>query len=134
VKRQQDGSILIDDAYNSNPVGFANGLAILDLLRSGEGRRILVTPGMVELGAAHDEEHEKIGTLAGQHVDILLPIVPERIQGLVDRYGAANPAGTVLPCRNFGEASRWMSENLRAGDAVLIENDLPDLYERKLSL
>ncbi|TMJ01610.1 MAG: UDP-N-acetylmuramoyl-tripeptide--D-alanyl-D-alanine ligase [Alphaproteobacteria bacterium] len=134
VKRQQNGSVLIDDAYNSNPVGFANGLAILDLLRSGEGRRILVTPGMVELGAAHDAEHDKIGTLAGRYVDILLPIMPERIQGLVDRYRAANPGGTVFPCRSFADASRWMNDNLRAGDAVLIENDLPDLYERKLSL
>jgi UDP-N-acetylmuramoyl-tripeptide--D-alanyl-D-alanine ligase len=134
VKRQQNGAVLIDDAYNSNPVGFANGLAILDLLRSGEGRRILVTPGMVELGSAHDDEHNKIGTLAGRYVDVLLPIMPERIQGLINRYHAANPSGAVLPCRSFADASRWMNENLRSGDAVLIENDLPDLYERKLSL
>lgn len=49
VKRQQNGQILIDDAYNSNPIGFVNGLDILSLLSGNAGRRILVTPGMVEL-------------------------------------------------------------------------------------
>lgn len=134
VKREPNGSVLIDDAYNSNPVGFASGLAALDVLRTAEGRRILVTPGMVELGAAHDAEHEKIGTLAGSHVDVLLPVLPERIAGMVAAYKAANPAGQVIPCENFASAQAWLSANLRAGDTVLLENDLPDLYEAKLSL
>jgi len=134
VKREPNGSVIIDDAYNSNPVGFASGLAALDHLRSQNGRRILVTPGMVELGAAHDREHEKIGTLAGSHVDVLLPVVPERIAPMVTAYKAANPGGLVIPCENFSGAQAWLSANLRAGDTVLLENDLPDLYEAKLSL
>ncbi len=134
VKREPDGSVIIDDAYNSNPIGFANGLAALDLLRSPNGRRILVTPGMVELGAAHDTEHEKIGTLAGAHVDVLLPVVPERIAPMIAAYRAANPGGEVIPCENFAGAQSWLSANLRAGDTVLLENDLPDLYEAKLAL
>lgn len=133
VKRQGNGSVLIDDAYNSNPVGFANGLAALDLLRGDGGRRILVTPGMVELGAVHDAEHEKVGTLAGQHVDILLAVLPERIASFVGAYTAANPGGRVVPCANFGEASAWMAREVKRGDVVLLENDLPDLYESRLS-
>jgi len=35
---------------------------------------------------------------------------------------------------SFTEAQAWMGENLKPGDVVLIENDLPDLYERKLTL
>src|SRR5258708_4439545 len=68
VKRQGNGAVLIDDAYNSNPVGFASALDLLDVLRRPGGRRILVTPGMVELGAAHDEEHRRIGGVAAAHV------------------------------------------------------------------
>ena len=83
VKREPSGAIIIDDAYNSNPVGFASGLAALDVLRKADGRRILVTPGMVELGAAHEAEHQKIGTLAGSHVDVLLPVLPDRIAGMI---------------------------------------------------
>jgi len=134
VKREPNGSIIIDDAYNSNPVGFASGLAALDLLRTGDGRRILVTPGMVELGAAHDEQHRKIGTVAGARVDVLLAVVPERIDALVSSYKAANPAGSVISCENFAAAQGWLNANLRGGDVVLLENDLPDLYEAKLSL
>jgi UDP-N-acetylmuramoyl-tripeptide--D-alanyl-D-alanine ligase len=51
LKPQPDGSILIDDAYNSNPQGFKSGLDLLKTLKK-DGRAILITPGMVELGAA----------------------------------------------------------------------------------
>jgi UDP-N-acetylmuramoyl-tripeptide--D-alanyl-D-alanine ligase len=134
VKRQPNGSVIIDDAYNSNPVGFASGLNVLDILRKDNGRRILVTPGMVELGTAHEEEHRKIGTVAGSHVDVLLPVVPERIAGMIAAYKVANPTGLVIPCENFARAQAWLSTNLQAGDSVLLENDLPDLYEATLSL
>ena len=134
VKRQGDGTIIVDDAYNSNPAGFASALAILPLLAGKAGRSILVTPGMVELGEAHEREHETIGRLAGDTVDILLAVAPDRIRGLVDAYQAAKPDGTVVECANFGEAQQWMAGNLASGDVVLLENDLPDLYERKLSL
>jgi UDP-N-acetylmuramoyl-tripeptide--D-alanyl-D-alanine ligase len=40
----------------------------------------------------------------------------------------------VIPCQNFAGAQAWLSANLRPGDTVLLENDLPDLYETKLSL
>src|SRR5262249_36135958 len=72
VKREANGAILVDDAYNSNPVGFAAALELLDVLQRAGGRRILVTPGMVELGAAHEAEHDRIGRLAAEHVDVLL--------------------------------------------------------------
>jgi len=134
VKRQADGHVLIDDAYNSNPVGFVNGLQLLDLFCGESGRRILVTPGMVELGTAHDEEHQKVGDCAGRHVDVLLAVVPQRIDSLVRAYRQANPQGTVISCAAFADAQRWLEANVRSEDVVLLENDLPDLYEKKLSL
>lgn len=134
VKRQADGTVIVDDAYNSNPAGFASALEILPLLVSGEGRRILVTPGMVELGAAHAEEHRKIGAKAGDTVDILLAVAPDRIRDLIDAYRAAKPDGQVVECASFAAAQAWMGANLKAGDVVLLENDLPDLYERQLRL
>ncbi len=134
VKSGPSGSCLIDDAYNSNPVGFASGLQLLTDLRRDGGRRILITPGMVELGAAHESEHQKIGELAGQHVDVLLPVLPERIRSLTDSYHRSRPDGLVVPCGSFASANAWMEENVQSGDVVLLENDLPDLYERKLRL
>jgi UDP-N-acetylmuramoyl-tripeptide--D-alanyl-D-alanine ligase len=134
VKRQGDGAIVIDDAYNSNPVGFASALELLDVLKPPGGRRILVTPGMVELGAAHQEEHEKIGRLAAEHVDVLVAVAPQRVEPLANAFKAAAPEREIVPCAGFAEARQWLDKNLAGHDVVLIENDLPDLYERPLRL
>jgi UDP-N-acetylmuramoyl-tripeptide--D-alanyl-D-alanine ligase len=134
VKREGNGAILVDDAYNSNPVGFASALALLDVLHRPGGRRILVTPGMVELGTAHDEEHARIGRLAAAHVDVLLAVAPHRIASLARSFAAAAPEREVVPCPGFAEARRWMEQNLAPGDVVLLENDLPDLLEQQLRL
>lgn len=134
VKHHPSGAVIIDDAYNSNPVGFAGGLLLLDLLRREGGRRILVTPGMVELGEAHEREHAKIGECASRHVDILLAIMPERLSSMIASYEALAPEGVVLPQPDLEAALSWIEQNLRAGDALLLENDLPDLYEAKLSI
>ena len=134
VKPGVNGSILIDDAYNSNPVGFASGLRLLDQLKRLGGRRILVTPGMVELGSAHQNEHMLIGKLAGQMADVLLAVLPGRILALVEGFQTSNPQGTVIPCIDLAAAQSWLSANLSSADVVLMENDLPDLYEKKLKL
>ena len=125
---------MIDDAYNSNPVGFASALGLLDALRRPGGRRILVTPGMAELGSEHEAEHEKIGRLAASHVDVLVAVAPHRVAPLAAAFAAAAPEREVVSCTGFAEAQAWMAQNLAAGDVVLLENDLPDLLERELRL
>jgi UDP-N-acetylmuramoyl-tripeptide--D-alanyl-D-alanine ligase len=134
VKRELNGATLIDDAYNSNPVGFAAALEVLDLLRGQGGRRILVTPGMVELGTAHDDEHRRIGRLAADHVDVLLAVAPHRVAPLADSFKDAAPSAEIVSCAGFAEAQAWMAKNVASGDVVLLENDLPDLLEQKLRL
>jgi UDP-N-acetylmuramoyl-tripeptide--D-alanyl-D-alanine ligase len=134
VKREANGATLIDDAYNSNPIGFAAALEVLDLLRRPGGRRILVTPGMVELGAAHDDEHRRIGRLAAARVDVLLAVAPHRVAPLAASFAEAAPEAEIVSCPGFAEAQAWMARNVAAGDVVLLENDLPDLLEQKLRL
>ena len=131
VKRQGDGAIVIDDAYNSNPVGFASALALLDTLRQPDGRRILVTPGMAELGSEHAAEHARIGRLAAGHVDVLLAVAPHRVAPLTAAFRAAAPEREIIACPTFADARRWLDGNLGRHDIVLIENDLPDILEQK---
>jgi len=133
VKRDR-GALLIDDAYNSNPVGFASALELLDVLRRPGGRRILVTPGMVELGAAHDDEHGRIGRLAAGYVDVLVAVAPHRVAALAAAFAEAAPEARIVSCPGFAEAQSWMARNLGDADVVLLENDLPDLLEQKLRL
>lgn len=134
VKRQTDGATIIDDAYNSNPVGFAAALQLLDTLRRPQGRRILVTPGMVELGSEHEAEHERIGRLAADHADILVAVAPHRVEPLAAAFSQAAPEREIVSCDTFAAASTWLERNLTARDVVLIENDLPDLLEQPLRL
>lgn len=130
VKPYADGGFLIDDAFNSNPKGFAAALALLPVLKPDGGRTILITPGMVELGDAHDAEHRKIGALAAETCDIVLAVASERIPTFVQAYKENAAAGQLLEFASFKEAEAWLNANRKPGDVVLIENDLPDLYER----
>jgi len=121
---------LINDAYNSNPIGFASALECLDTLVELGGRRILLTPGMVELGEKHAEEHERLGMLAAKHCDIVLVVTPERIPTFMAGLEAANSGNvTVMTFDKQENAETWAKRNWVAGDAVLFENNLPDLYE-----
>lgn len=133
VKPQPDGSVLIDDAYNSNPSGFASALDLLDLYRKSGRRGVLVTPGMVELGTLHDSAHADLGARAADCADVLLAVAPARIPTLVDAFrAAAGPDQLVVECPDFASARAWLAANIGPGDAVLLENDLPDLYEKKV--
>ena len=133
IKRPASGVIYLDDAYNSNPAGFANALNLIQILKPEAGRRILVTPGMAELGAKHDEDHLTLGRKAAGDVDIALVVKPERIPTFIDglKSGATDgPPPEVHTFETFAEARAWLNANEKPGDVVLVENDLPDLYER----
>ncbi len=129
-RRDLPGYTLLDDAYNSNPAGFASALHALDALgKQKGGRRILITPGMAELGAQHDEQHARIGAMVAECVDILLPVRPDRIAALVD--AAKEQDCEILPMESFAEARSWIESQAQPNDVILIENDLPDLLESR---
>jgi len=129
VKKQADGSVLIDDAYNSNPIGFQSALGLLATITK-EGRKILITPGMVELGVAHNDAHEKIGQSAGQICDVCLVVQPDRIPTFIKGFKSTGSGKTLKEFESFKEAQAWYVKNKQDNDILLIENDLPDMYER----
>ncbi len=129
VKPQANGTVIIDDAYNSNPTGFRSALELLNTLGQ-EGRKILITPGMVELGSAHTEAHEKIGRFAGQVCDVAVVVKGQRIPSFIDGFKAMGNNKMLHEVESFAEAQSWVSQNRMDGDVILVENDLPDLYER----
>ncbi|MCF8496271.1 MAG: UDP-N-acetylmuramoyl-tripeptide--D-alanyl-D-alanine ligase [Alphaproteobacteria bacterium] len=130
VTRQADGTTIIDDAFNSNPAGFRSALELLSALKEDGGRTILITPGMVELGRAHDQAHAEAGALAALHCDIVLAVNPDRIRSFVTAFKSIGGDKILFEKDSFAQASVWLGRNARAGDVILIENDLPDLYER----
>lgn len=130
VKRQPSGVIYLDDAYNANESGFSNALDLMQVLREGESRRILVTPGVAELGLKHDSAHLELGRKAAETTDIAIVVKPERIPTFIEGLHTSAHPPKILTFEQFADARVWLDENTKAGDVVLVENDLPDLYER----
>lgn len=135
VKEQSDGSYIIDDAFNSNPPGFRAALHVSKVLSEHSGgRAILVTPGIVELGVAHDEVHRTIGQLAAEVCDVVLLIQPKRIPTFVQGFDEKQHDKTLIEFETFTEAQGWLVQNKQKGDVILLENDLPDIYEQVLKI
>jgi UDP-N-acetylmuramoyl-tripeptide--D-alanyl-D-alanine ligase len=135
VKPQPNGSITIDDAFNSNPAGFKGALELMTMLAGGKPRRrVLVTPGLVELGARHDAIHRDLGIAAARHADVALAVRPERIEAFIDGFRSAKTTGVLTPVADLAEAQKWLVANAKPDDILLIENDLPDVFERNLKI
>ena len=136
VKPQSDESIVIDDAFNSNISGFKSAVETLHILATeNKGRAILVTPGMVELGAEHDVQHTEVAKLCAEKCDIVIVVVPERIKSFVDTFNNLKSSKQELILVNtLKEAQNWLSQNVKAKDVVLYENDLPDVFEAKINI
>jgi len=119
----------LNDAFNSNPVGFKSALAVLGELPGK--RKILVTPGMVELGERQVSENEMAGKEAATICDYVVVVGETNktalSKGLADG-GLKDEKIKFEP--NMKEALSYLAAQYCAdGDIVLIENDLPDIYE-----
>jgi UDP-N-acetylmuramoyl-tripeptide--D-alanyl-D-alanine ligase len=127
IINRQAGIVVIDDAYNSNPVGAA---AALEVLASHQAeRRLLVTPGMVELGDREAEENERFGTHAAAVCDLVVLVGEARSRPILAGLSAASyPSSQIHVVANTAEAQELLARTTRRGDVVLFENDLPDLY------
>lgn len=119
------GVVVLDDTFNSNPTGAA--AAVAALMRSGDasGRKVVVTPGMVELGSVQAEENRRLGALVAEAGAELVVVGRVNRKALVAGYDSSGPPVVV---RDRAEAVAWVRAQLGAGDAVLYENDLPDHY------
>jgi UDP-N-acetylmuramoyl-tripeptide--D-alanyl-D-alanine ligase len=125
VRTSERGVKVIDDTFNANPDGARHALALLARLDGG-GRRVVVTPGMVELGAEQAEANEAFARLATATADTLV-VVGHTNRAALER-GARNGTTTVEWVANRDRGTTWVRSTLGSGDAVLYENDLPDHY------
>jgi UDP-N-acetylmuramoyl-tripeptide--D-alanyl-D-alanine ligase len=116
------GVWVIDDTFNSNPSGAR--VALAELSGRAGGRRVVVTPGMVELGRRQFEENQAFAEeIARSATDLV-------IVGYTNRRALRSGSSPLHPIyvRTRDEAVAWVRATLGPGDAVLYENDLPDHY------
>ena len=120
------GITMIDDAFNSNPRGAS---AALQVLREFGKRRIIVTPGMVELGDKEEEMNYRFGVEMADCADVAILVGPRHTEpirrGLLEK---GFPQAQIHTVASLQEASDILRTLCRKGDTVLLENDLPDNY------
>lgn len=122
-----EGITIINDAYSANPVGVVSALRVLSMHTSG--KRLLITPGMVELGELHEQENRKLGQLAAQHATDIILVGEKQTRAVRAGIEAAGfPPGRLHVVGKLSEAVDWYRANLRPGDTVMFLNDLPDIY------
>jgi UDP-N-acetylmuramoyl-tripeptide--D-alanyl-D-alanine ligase len=125
---QPGGSWILDDTYNSNPVGAAEAVRRAAALAAESGGRLhVVTPGMVELGAVQADRNEALGR-AVREAGAASLVVVGRTNAAALRAGGSGGGTTVLDVTTREQGVRLVEKRSRAGDVVLFENDLPDHY------
>ncbi|MHB1538960.1 MAG: UDP-N-acetylmuramoyl-tripeptide--D-alanyl-D-alanine ligase [Solirubrobacteraceae bacterium] len=127
IENHDAGIVVIDDAYNSNPEGAA---AALGVLREHEAqRRVLITPGMVELGELESELNERFGQQAAGVCDLVILIGRTRSEPIRTGLLAGGMDGErIHVVADLSEAAALLGTLRRPGDVILFENDLPDTY------
>lgn len=125
--KKQGNRIILDDAYNSNKNGFE---AALDTLSMFKELRILMTPGMVELGEKQYDENKEVGIYAADKCDYAVLIGKEQTKpiqdGLLEAGFAQNRMIVVDTLQEAFQMVNAIPDEKQK--VVLIENDLPDNY------
>ncbi|MBQ4099912.1 MAG: UDP-N-acetylmuramoyl-tripeptide--D-alanyl-D-alanine ligase, partial [Oscillospiraceae bacterium] len=128
LKKNPGSYAVIDDAFNSNPTGAKEAINVLG--KFDGYKKILVTPGFVELGEMEEKYHYELGAHASKLCDYIILVGRERCKpiekGLLEN-------GYNQECyymaENFKDALAKLSDIADNSSVVLFENDLPDNYE-----
>lgn len=120
---------LIDDAYNSNPVGAKMALDVLAMM---PGKKIIVTPGMIELGT----EQEHLNTVFGEQIadvcDEVILIGEEQTRAIAEGLKKKNYPEKQIHILNDVMKAFPLVQSLDEGSTyLLLENDLPDIFNEK---
>ena len=121
---------MIDDAYNSNPVGCKRALEVLNMM---PGTKVVVTPGMIELGDKEDEYNKTFGEQISGVADYVLLIGEKKTipikEGLLEKKFDKDK---IIVFNDVRDAYPFISDLARSKEVyALFENDLPDTYNEK---
>lgn len=123
-----NNALIIDDAYNSNPSG---AKAALDTLGAFEGLKIVITPGMVELGSKQYECNKVFGTQIADVCDYAVLVGKAQTKPILDGLESVNyPSEKTYVADDLTDALAFVEKLDSNGlqKIVLLENDLPDNY------
>ncbi len=127
LRRNLNGSLIIDDAYNSNVKGSRMALDVLSNFKTR--KKIFITPGIVDLGEKSEEYNKDLGKYAANKCDIAILVGEKQAkpikEGLLEE---GMNADKIFVAENINVAITIMAQESDANSVVLLENDLPDNY------
>ena len=119
----------IDDAYNSNPIGAENACKILGMM---PGYKVVVTPGMVELGTKEDKYNKKFGEQIAKVADIVILIGKKKTQPIKEGLLTSGfNKEQIIVFNDVRDAYPYINNlaiSVKQDVYALFENDLPDTY------
>ena len=125
-----NGITVLDDAYNSNPQGAKMALGVLKGFAVADGnKRIVITPGFVEMGSRQAEANRELGRVIADSCDYAIVVNAtnrDAIRSGIEEGGLAKERYFLADSLNHAHAQ--LAQILRPGDVVLYENDLPDNF------
>ncbi len=126
-KRKVNHITILDDAYNSNPQG---ARCACDVIKQMKQQRIIITPGFVELGEVQEVENEAFGEYMSDCVDEVILVGERQTKSIL--YGLKKmqyPREHIYLTSDIEEAFCVCKKIVKKHAVVLIENDLPDVYQ-----
>lgn len=118
---------MIDDAYNSNPVGAKGALDVLNMM---PGTKVVVTPGMIELGAEQDKYNQEFGKQIAEVADYVILIGEKITKPIYDGLMSKKYDKEKIYILNDVKKAYPLIDSLKKKSDIyaLFENDLPDNY------
>ncbi len=128
MKQTPGGITIIDDAFNSNPAGSKMALDVLSMMTGG--KRIVITPGMIELGDLQEQANRDFGRHIASCADVAIIVGQyNRDAILAGIAGGTIKEENIHVTDSFAEAQALLQRIVSKGDTVLYENDLPDTFK-----
>lgn len=128
MKQTPGGITIIDDAFNSNPAGSKMALDVLAMMTGG--KRIIITPGMIELGELQEEANREFGCHIASSADVAIIVGQYNREAILSGIaGGPIKEENIHAVDSFNEAQALLQRIAVKGDTVLYENDLPDTFK-----
>lgn len=129
LKRLPNDILMIDDSFNSNIQGTAVALKTLGLFTNAK-RKIVVTPGLVELGDKEEIENKELGRRIAKIADVVILVNKNQSENI--KSGLLEEGfdeGKIIYKDTLFDVTNLFKTFLQSGDVILMENDLPDNYK-----
>ncbi|NLJ05311.1 MAG: UDP-N-acetylmuramoyl-tripeptide--D-alanyl-D-alanine ligase [Exilispira sp.] len=124
--RTASDTLIIDDAYNANPDSSAAALEVISYFKSR--KKIIVTPGFIELGKLQYDANFNFGKEISKIFDIAIFVGIANKDALINGFESAKSLNKYFYFDTLDDATKILPSVQKGPCIILFENDLTDNY------